>query len=94
MDWLSPQPGPGGELLQQVAGKPAALVNRRGEALPRMKVDVVEKDGAYLVTAELPGVRKGQQPEDAQTLGGKLDVPRQTTPSPDVTVGRLLDVSA
>jgi HSP20 family protein len=28
------------------------------EAAPRMKVDVAEKNGAYLVTAELPGVRK------------------------------------
>ena len=27
-------------------------------ALPRAKVDVSEKNGAYLVTAELPGVRK------------------------------------
>jgi HSP20 family protein len=30
----------------------------RGEALPRMKVDVAEKNGAYTVTAELPGVKK------------------------------------
>ena len=30
----------------------------RGEALARMKVDVAEKNGAYKVTAELPGVRK------------------------------------
>ena len=30
----------------------------RNEALPRMKVDVAEKNGAYLVTAELPGVKK------------------------------------
>ena len=30
----------------------------RGEALPRMKVDVAEKNGAYIVTAELPGVKK------------------------------------
>jgi HSP20 family protein len=34
----------------------------RGEAglgqLPRAKVDVAEKNGAYLVTAELPGVKK------------------------------------
>ena len=29
----------------------------RGEA-PRMKVDVAEKNGAYAITAELPGVRK------------------------------------
>jgi HSP20 family protein len=27
-------------------------------ALPRAKVDVAEKNGAYLVTAELPGVKK------------------------------------
>jgi HSP20 family protein len=30
----------------------------RGEALPRVKVDVAEKNGAYTVTAELPGVKK------------------------------------
>jgi HSP20 family protein len=33
----------------------------RGEAgaqLPRAKVDIAEKNGAYLVSAELPGVRK------------------------------------
>jgi len=29
-----------------------------GGVLPRAKVDVSEKNGAYLVTAELPGVRK------------------------------------
>ncbi|HET7197945.1 MAG TPA: Hsp20/alpha crystallin family protein [Burkholderiales bacterium] len=29
----------------------------RGEA-PRMKVDVAEKNGAYAITAELPGVKK------------------------------------
>jgi HSP20 family protein len=38
----------------------------RGEA-PRMKVDVAEQDGAYSITAELPGVRK----EDIQvTIDG------------------------
>ena len=30
----------------------------RGEALPRMKVDVAEKNGAYVVNAEVPGVKK------------------------------------
>jgi HSP20 family protein len=30
----------------------------RGDVLPRMKVDVAEKNGAYTVTAELPGVKK------------------------------------
>jgi len=28
------------------------------EALPRLRVEVAEKNGAYAVTAELPGVRK------------------------------------
>ena len=32
----------------------------RGEVLPRMKVDVAEKNGAYTVTAELPGVKKDE----------------------------------
>jgi HSP20 family protein len=32
--------------------------NGGAEIAPRMKVDVAEKNGAYLVTAELPGVRK------------------------------------
>jgi HSP20 family protein len=30
----------------------------RSEVLPRLKVDVAEKNGAYTVTAELPGVKK------------------------------------
>jgi HSP20 family protein len=30
----------------------------RNDPLPRMKVDVAEKNGAYLVKAELPGVKK------------------------------------
>src|SRR5205085_4593308 len=29
-----------------------------GTQLPRAKVDVAEKNGAYVVTAELPGVKK------------------------------------
>ncbi len=38
-----------------------------GVALPRAKVDVAEKNGAYVVTAELPGVKK----EDIQvTIDG------------------------
>jgi len=31
---------------------------RRAAVAPRMKVDVAEKNGAYLVTAEIPGVKK------------------------------------
>ena len=30
----------------------------RGDVLPRVKVDVAEANGAYVVNAELPGVRK------------------------------------
>jgi len=30
----------------------------RGDALPRLKVDVAEKSGAYVVKGELPGVKK------------------------------------
>jgi len=30
----------------------------RGDALPRVKVDVSESNGAYVVNADLPGVRK------------------------------------
>ena len=48
--------------------RPVAYDNARNtEALPRMKVDVAEKNGAYAVTAELPGVKK----EDIQiTIDG------------------------
>ena len=46
------------DLFKGFLVRPLAFENGRGEALPRMKVDVVEKNGAYLVTAELPGVRK------------------------------------
>jgi HSP20 family protein len=38
--------------------RPVAYEGRGEAVLPRMKVDVAEKNGAYTVTAELPGVRK------------------------------------
>jgi HSP20 family protein len=37
--------------------RPVAYEGGR-DVLPRVKVDVAEKNGAYTVTAELPGVRK------------------------------------
>lgn len=47
--------------------RPVAYEGRAGEALPRMRVDVAESNGAYTVTAELPGVKK----EDIQvTIDG------------------------
>jgi len=38
--------------------RPVAYEGGRNEALPRVKVDVAEKNGAYKVTAELAGVKK------------------------------------
>jgi HSP20 family protein len=46
------------DLFKGFLVRPVAYENGRGEVLPRVKVDVAEKNGAYLVTAELPGVRK------------------------------------
>ena len=46
------------DLFKGFLVRPVAYENGRGEALPRMKVDVAERNGAYLVTAELPGVKK------------------------------------
>jgi HSP20 family protein len=47
--------------------RPLAYEGGRADVLPRMKVDVAEKNGAYTVTAELPGVKK----EDIQiTIDG------------------------
>jgi HSP20 family protein len=45
------------DLFRGFLVRPVGLEGR-GEALPRLKVDVAEKNGAYKVTAELPGVRK------------------------------------
>jgi len=38
--------------------RPVAYESRGETVLPRLKVDVAEKNGAYTVTAELPGVKK------------------------------------
>ena len=55
------------DLFRGFLVRPVALEGRAGEALQRMKVDVKEKNGAYTVMAELPGVKK----EDIQvTIDG------------------------
>jgi HSP20 family protein len=46
------------DLFKGFLVRPVAYENGRGDMLPRVKVDVAEKNGAYLVSAELPGVRK------------------------------------
>jgi HSP20 family protein len=45
------------DLFKGFLVRPVAY-NGGAEALPRVKVDVAEKNGAYIVTAELPGVKK------------------------------------
>jgi HSP20 family protein len=46
------------DLFKGFLVRPVSYENGRSDALPRVKVDVAEKNGAYLVTAELPGVKK------------------------------------
>ena len=45
------------DLFKGFLVRPMGYEGREAVA-PRMKVDVAEKNGAYLVTAELPGVKK------------------------------------
>jgi HSP20 family protein len=55
------------DLFKGFLVRPLSYEGRNNEALPRMKVDVAERNGAYTVTAELPGVKK----EDIQvTIDG------------------------
>ncbi len=46
------------DLFKGFLVRPVAYDGRTNGALPRVKVDVAEKNGAYTVTAELPGVKK------------------------------------
>lgn len=46
------------DLFKGFLVRPMVYEAAQGGALPRLKVDVTESDGAYLVTAELPGVKK------------------------------------
>lgn len=55
------------DLFKGFLVRPLAYEGRTNGALLRMKVDVAEKNGAYTITAELPGVKK----EDIQvTIDG------------------------
>jgi HSP20 family protein len=60
----------------------------RGEALARAKVDVAEKNGAYRVTAELPGVRKDdiQVSIDGAQVTLSAEVKQEKEASPDERV--------
>lgn len=46
------------DLFKGFLVRPMVYEAAQGGALPRLKVDVTESNGAYLVTAELPGVKK------------------------------------
>jgi HSP20 family protein len=55
------------DLFKGFLVRPLSYEGRKNETLSRMKVDVAERNGAYTVTAELPGVKK----EDIQvTIDG------------------------
>lgn len=55
----------------------------RGETLPRIKLDVAENEGAYMVTAELPGVKK----EDIQVTidGNQVMLAAETRREKEIT---------
>ena len=46
------------DLFKGFLVRPVSYEGRGETTLPRMKVDLAEKNGAYLVTAELAGVKK------------------------------------
>ena len=68
--------------------RPVAFEGRAGEAMPRMKVDVAESNGAYLVTAELPGVKKDdiQVTIDGSSVTLAAEVKREKEASQDERV--------
>jgi len=68
--------------------RPVAYEGARGEALPRVKVDVAEKNGAYKVTAELAGVRKDdiQVSIDGSQVTLTAEVKQEKEASPDERV--------
>ena len=46
------------DLFKGFLVRPLSYEGRGESTLPRMKVDVAERNGAYTVTAELPGIKK------------------------------------
>jgi HSP20 family protein len=58
------------DLFKGFLVRPVAYEGSQPGMLPRIKVDVAEKNGAYLVTADLPGVKK----EDIQVAIDRAQV--------------------
>ena len=76
------------DLFKGFLVRPVAYENGRGDTLPRMKVDVTEKNGAYLVTADLPGVKKEdiQVSIDGSQVSLAAEVKREKEASQDERV--------
>jgi HSP20 family protein len=71
--------------------RPVAYDGRSALDTPRLKVDVTEKNGAYLVSADLPGVRK----EDIQVAidGAQVTLSAEVKREKEVAEGeRVLHV--
>ena len=65
--------------------RPVAYEGRSALEVPRLKVDVTEKNGAYQVTADLPGVKK----EDIQVAidGAQVTLSAEIKREKEVTEG-------
>ena len=74
------------DLFKGFLVRPLALEGRA--ELPRMKVDVAEKNGRYVVAAEIPGVKKEdiQVSIDGAEVTLSADVRREKEISPDERV--------
>jgi HSP20 family protein len=73
------------ELFKGFLVRPMAYEGVQSGALPRVKVDVTESDGAYQVTADLPGVKK----EDIQVAidGAQVTLSAEVKREKDVAEG-------
>ena len=78
------------DLFKGFLVRPLAFEGRGdgGLQLPRAKVDVAEKNGAYVVTAELPGVKKEDihVSIDGAQVTLEAEVKREKEASPDERV--------
>ena len=65
--------------------RPVAYEGRNALEVPRLKVDVTERNGAYLVSADLPGVKK----EDIQVAidGAQVTLSAEIKREKDVAEG-------
>ena len=76
------------DLFKGFLVRPRAYEGVPSGALPRVKLDVTESDGAYLVTADLPGVKK----EDIQVAidGAQVTLSAEVKREKDVAEGERL----